>query len=79
MMSIYTIFSCYPFLVNSYLGLRYLKDKDTKIETYDYNINSVIDITRRTSYYTYLISCSLNWSTHLFYSVNYFIQGDLVI
>lgn len=66
MMAVYTIFSCYPFLVNTYLGIRYLKDKDTKVETYGYNINSVIDITRRTSYYTYLLSCSLNWSTHAY-------------
>ena len=66
MMAVYTIFSCYPFLVNTYLGIRYLKDKDTQVETYGYNINSVIDITRRTSYYTYLVSCSLNWSTHAY-------------
>jgi hypothetical protein len=67
MMAVYTIFSCYPFLVNTYLGIRYLKDKDTKIEKYNYNMNSLIDITRRTSYYTYVMSCSLNWSTHAFF------------
>lgn len=61
MMSIYTIFSCYPFMVNSYLGLRYLKDKNMTIEKYGYNINTVIEITRKMSYYTYLVSCSMNW------------------
>ena len=66
MMSIYTIFSCYPFLVNLYLGLRYLKEKDTQIIKYNYNINTFIDIIRRTSYYTYLVSCSLNWTTHAY-------------
>lgn len=66
MMSIYTIFSCYPFLVNLYLGLRYLKEKNTQIVKYNYNINTFIDIIRRTSYYTYLVSCSLNWTTHAY-------------
>ena len=66
MMTIYTIFSCYPFLVNMYLGIRYLKDKEMTIVKYDYNINTVIDITRRLSYYTYILSCSLNWTTHIY-------------
>ena len=70
MMAVYTIFSCYPYLVNTYLGLRYLKDKDMEIERYDYNLNSTIDITRRASYYTYLLSCSLNWGTHTYLFAN---------
>ena len=67
MMSIYTIFSCYPFLVNLYLGLRYLKERNKKVIKYDFNINSFIDIIRRTSYYTYFISCTLNWSVHVYF------------
>lgn len=67
MMSIYTIFSCYPFLVNLYLGLRYLKERNKKVIKYDFNINSFIDIIRRTSYYTYFISCILNWSVHAYF------------
>ena len=35
------------------------------MEKYGYNI-ILIDITRRVSYYTYLLSCSLNWTTHLY-------------
>jgi hypothetical protein len=66
MMCIYTIFSCYPFMVNLYLGLRYLKDKDIKLEKYDYNINTIIEITRKLSYNMYLISCSMNWGTHVY-------------
>ena len=78
MMSVYTIFSSYPFMVNSYLGLRYLKAKNTTVDTYGYNINTAIEITRKMSYYTYLISCSMNWLTHTYMLSNIMYTSRLI-
>ena len=54
---IYTIFSSYAFLVNFYLGIRFLKNKNN---TYSL-LNSIIDYTKKYAYYIYLFSCIINW------------------
>lgn len=70
---IYTFFSCYSFLVNFYLGLRYfyndLELNNKKIEHLEkinqLYINNVIDIVRISAFYNYLYSCIINWTIHI--------------
>ena len=58
---IYTIFSSYAFLVNFYLGIRFLKNKnDTNLL-----INKIIDYSKTYAYYIYAISCIINWIIHI--------------
>ena len=58
---IYTIFSSYAFLVNFYLGIRFLKNKnDTKS-----HLNKIIDYSKTYAYYIYTISCIINWIIHI--------------
>lgn len=59
LMYIYTILSSYSFLVNFYLGVRFLKEKEGIMANY-------IDICKIYAYYIYIISCSVNWALHLF-------------
>jgi hypothetical protein len=54
---IYTIFSSYAFLVNFYLGMRFLKN-DNNTKTY---LNDIIDYSKKYAYYIYFISCVINW------------------
>jgi hypothetical protein len=55
------IFSCFSFLVNFYLAIRYLENKEDKILTRS------IDVIRRTSYYIYIVCCVINWCIQLIY------------
>ena len=58
---IYTIFSSYAFLVNFYLGMRFLKN-DNNTKTY---LNDIIDYSKKYAYYIYFVSCIINWSIQL--------------
>lgn len=51
---IYSIFSCYSFIVNLYLGIRFFKNNNNLLDKF-------IDIIRITAYYIYVISCIINW------------------
>ena len=53
------IFSSFSFLVNFYLAIRYLENKNDKILTH------IIDIIRKTSYRIYVITCVMNWCIQL--------------
>jgi len=55
------IFSCFSFLVNFYLAIRYLENKEDKILTRS------INVIRRTSYYIYIVCCVINWCIQLIY------------
>jgi hypothetical protein len=58
---IYTIFSSYAFLVNFYLGMRFLKNANNT-KTY---LNAIIDYSKKYAYYIYFVSCVINWSIQL--------------
>lgn len=51
---IYTLLSCYSFLVNFYLGIRFLEQKNTE--------NKLIKYSRVASFYTYATCCIVNWT-----------------
>ena len=55
---IYTLLSCYSFLVNFYLGIRFLEKKNTE--------NRLIKYSRITSFYTYATCCLMNWTIHCY-------------
>ena len=55
---IYTLLSCYSFLVNLYLGIRFLEQKNTE--------NKLIKYSRLASFYTYATCCIMNWSIHCY-------------
>ena len=55
---IYTLLSCYSFLVNLYLGIRFLEQKNTE--------NRLIKYSRVASFYTYATCCIMNWSIHCY-------------
>lgn len=56
---IYTLFSSYTFLVNFYLGIRFLKHEKNKY------LNEIIEYSRIYSYYIYKYSCFINWTIHI--------------
>ena len=58
---IYTIFSSYAFLVNFYLGIRFLKNKNDTNSL----LNKIIDYTKIYAYYIYAISSIINWIIHI--------------
>jgi hypothetical protein len=71
---IYTIFSYYAFLVNLYLGLRFLVIKNTtNLSTYKF-INNFIDRLRVLAYYNYGMCLAINWTFHIYYLVSHFFQ-----
>lgn len=56
---IYTLFSSYTFLVNFYLGIRFLKhDKNNYL-------NEIIEYSRIYAYNIYRYSCFINWIIHI--------------
>ena len=55
---IYTLLSCYSFLVNLYLGIRFLEQKNTE--------NRLIKYSRVASFYTYATCCMMNWTIHCY-------------
>ena len=62
LMLIYTLLSCYSFLVNFYLGVRFLQQKNTE--------NRLIKYSRVASFYTYATCCFINWTIHCFILLN---------
>lgn len=65
---IYTFFSCYSFIVNFYLGLRYfytIITKQKRINNHEIVVNNFIDTIRISAYYNYLLCCAINWSIHI--------------
>ena len=70
---IYTCFSCYPFTVNSYLGLRFLKYKEEndKLTINQIRFNKFLEFLRHSSYYIYLICIICNWSYQIYDLLTY--------
>ena len=56
---LYTLFSSYTFLVNFYLGIRFLKHEKNKY------LNEIIEYSRIYAYYIYKYSCFVNWTIHI--------------
>jgi hypothetical protein len=69
LIAIYTIFSYYSFLVNLYLGCRYLELDTSENNKLRIRFNRWIDNLRIFAYYNYAISLAINWSFHLYYIV----------
>lgn len=67
LISIYTIFSYYAFLVNLYLGVRFLVLKNKEHNPIHNLVNNIIDKLRVLAYYNYAICLCLNWSFHIYY------------
>ena len=62
---IYTCFSCYPFAVNTYLGLRFLEYKKENYDKLTINqerFNYFLELLRKSSYYIYLVCIICNWT-----------------
>lgn len=82
---IYTCFSCYPFLVNTYLGLRFLEfreEENSKLTLNQERFNNFLEILRHSSYYIYLICIICNWCYQVFDLVVYpfnMIRGIYII
>ena len=72
LISIYTIFSYYAFLVNLYLGMRFLVSTTEKHLSMQRLLNSMIDKLRILAYYNYLVCLGINWSFHIYYFINQF-------
>ena len=69
---IYTIFSYYAFLVNLYLGLRFLViQNNTKLTRYKF-MNDFINSLRVLAYYNYGMCLAINWSFHIYYLATHF-------
>jgi len=56
---VYCCLSSYSFLVNTYLGIRHLLDKNEVFIRF-------VDDLRIVAYYLYLVCCAINWSLHLY-------------
>lgn len=67
----YCMFSCYTFLVNFYLGIRFFKDHRI-IKLYIENI-------RICAYKKYVFFCIFNWSIQLYFIVKYILYGNILI
>ena len=66
---IYTIFSCIPFMVNTYLGLRFFYTRGNELTEKQRKVNKIIDINRIMAYYVYLVCCFFNWSYHSYFLI----------
>ena len=75
---VYTIFSCIPFLVNSYLGLRffYTRGEEKTLTKNQKKVNKIIDINRISAYYIYLVCCICNWTYHGIFLLNRINLGE---
>jgi hypothetical protein len=56
---IYTLLSSYTFLVNFYLGIRFLKNEKNNY------LNEIIEYSRIYAYNIYKYSCMINWTIHI--------------
>lgn len=68
---VYTCFSSFPFLVNMYLGLRFLEYKDDKLTENKIYFNNFLYFIKKASFYIYLVSVSLNWTYQLYNVIMY--------
>ena len=66
---IYTIFSYFSFLVNLYLGCRFLILDNNDNHNISIRINKCIDILRHLAFYNYSITLFINWGFHLYYGL----------
>ena len=66
---IYTIFSYYAFLVNLYLGFRFLEVENPGNKRNIEIFNKSIDILRILAYYNYRFCLIVNWSFHIYYAL----------
>ena len=76
---VYTIFSCIPFMVNSYLGLRFFYIRDKELNEKQKKINNIIDINRIIAYYVYIICCICNWTFHAYFLIKKITLNELSI
>lgn len=79
LIAVYTIFSCIPFLVNSYLALRFFYTRGDKLTNTEKKVNKIIDINRILAYYIYGICCIFNWTYHGIFLLNRIKGGELYI
>jgi hypothetical protein len=73
LIGVYTIFSCIPYLVNTYLALRFFYNKQPKdrvLNVKELKENRIIDFNRIFAYYLYLLCCASNWTYHAIFLVN---------
>ncbi len=66
---IYTCFSCYPFAVNTYLGMRFLeykKEDNNELTLKQVRFNNFLELMRHSSYYIYLICILCNWTYQVY-------------
>ena len=71
---IYTCFSCYPFAVNTYLGMRFLEykeDENNKLTLKQIRFNNFLEFLRHSSYYIYLVCIICNWAYQVYDLLNY--------
>ena len=64
---IYTIFSYYAFLVNLYLGFRFLVLENPEGKKHITLFNDAIDKLRILAYYNYGLCLLINWTFHIYY------------
>lgn len=76
---VYTIFSCIPYLVNSYLALRffYNREDESKLTESQLRENKLIDWNRVAAYYLYLGCCVCNWLYHAIFLINRIRFGEI--
>jgi hypothetical protein len=73
LIAVYTIFSCIPYLVNSYLALRFFYNREVegvKLDAKQIRDNQIIDYNRIAAYYLYLGSCICNWTYQAIFLFN---------
>ena len=76
---VYTIFSCIPFLVNSYLALRFFYTRGNELTHTQRKVNTIIDINRVSAYYIYMICCICNWTYHGIFLINRITAGEFYL
>ncbi len=63
---VYTCFSCYSFMVNTYLGLRFLEFNNTNLNDNEKLFNKYLELLRVYSYYIYITCIILNWTYQIY-------------
>ena len=67
----YCIFSCYTFIVNFYLGIRFFEDHRI--------VKLYIETIRIAAFNIYVIVCMLNWMLQMYFIVKFLYLGEIVI
>jgi hypothetical protein len=76
---IYTIFSCIPYLVNSYLALRFFYNRGDELTENQQRNNRILDINRKTAYYIYISCCIFSWLYHLDFLIRKLLTSTLTL